>query len=157
MSRQAIQKDGNPIKVLQYLAAHDGTTSKELKLALKDIDCESMDRTLTTVKKKNFVSQKEKGAPYFLTPKGNSILRSFDIPGANDVRVFKKAPAANRFLPPSAPKPGAPKDGKITNGVTKFSCPDTMSPTMFSELVAEHRLAERCAEAIENLFQQWPR
>jgi Mor family transcriptional regulator len=52
---------------------------------------------------------------------------------------------------------GAPKNGKVTNGVVKFSKPGSMTASMFDELVREHHTAEQRAEAIENLFQHWPR
>ena len=150
MTRALMMKDGTPLKVLQYLSTADGSTSKGLKLALTDIDNDSMDRTLTTLKRKQFVLQKEKGAGYFIAAKGIAILRSFGAMAA----------APNRFapvMPLASKKPGAPKKGKVTNGIIKFSRPASMSTTMFSELVSEHSTAERRCEAIENLFQSWPR
>ena len=46
---------------------------------------------------------------------------------------------------------------RVTNGIVKFSRPGSMTASMFDELVREHHTAEQRAEAIENLFQHWPR
>lgn len=85
-------------------------------------------------------------------------LRSFDIKingAATDVKPTKQAPPLR--LLKGGPAKHTKKSGAPKNGIVKFSKPASMSALMFSELVNEHVIAERRAEAIENLFHNWPR
>jgi hypothetical protein len=110
--------------------------------------------TIFVLKKKyGLISQRKKFAPYELTNKGHAELESYGVAIKNShSEVIKK-----RMIASKAKKSGAPKNGKVTNGVTKFSKPSSMSGAMFNELVTEYFTAERRAEAIANLFHNWPR
>lgn len=122
-------------KILKSLAeASKGLKATELKDLL---GCE-IKSALKGLVAAELIRQTKKYEPYLLTEKG---LARFHEPS-----VLKKEK-----------KVGAPKNGVITNGVTKLAKPTSMSKTMFDELSREHVSAERRAEAIENLLHNWPR
>lgn len=130
---------GNIFKVLKTIAAAPkGLKTTELN-GLLHFEVKSCLLSLT---KASLIKQSKKYEPYFVTSQGATLLKDKGIVLAMEA---------------SAKKPGAPKNGKITNGVTKLTKPVSMTVAMFDELSREHVLAERRAEAIENLLHTWPR
>jgi hypothetical protein len=167
--RRPITKDGAGFKILCALNKRGGMTSKEIKATL-GLGTHLVDSTMCGIKKVGLVSQKKKFEPFFLTSKGASVLETFNV-AINDKPIMSKT--AKRLATEATKtasigkhkynknkkhkKAGAPKNGKITNGVVHFSRPPSMSAVMFQELSHEHHVAEKRAEAIENLFHNWPR
>jgi len=154
-------RDSKPFKILCLLNEKGKNTEVAKALSLP---AQSASAILCAMKRKNFISQKKKFAPYVLASKGKAAIHSFDIKTNTSGSTTKTSSKQLVLLEPTASKngkknkkSGAPKNGKITNGVVKFSKPGSMSTSMFNELVGEHGTAERRAEAIENLFHNWPR
>lgn len=162
MPKRSIMRNSKPFKILCLLNDRGGLKNSEVAKALS-LPAQTTSASLCEMKRKKFISQKKKFAPYILASGGEAALRSFDIKingAATDVKPTKQAPPLRLLKGGPAKhtkKSGAPKNGKVTNGIVKFSKPASMSALMFSELVNEHVIAERRAEAIENLFHNWPR
>jgi hypothetical protein len=126
---------GTGCKILEAL----GRDSKGLKATeLKHLLHCDIKSALIALRKADLIRQSKKYEPYLLTDSGKAQVR------ASSVAAKGK-------------KPGAPKNGIVTNGVTKLVKPTSMSKAMFDELSREHVSAERRAEAIENLLHNWPR
>lgn len=99
---------------------------------------------LIGLSKAKLIHQSKKYEPYLLTESGKAQMRPFVV-------------AMHAVKVKAGTKTGAPKNGVITNGITKLTKPEAMSASMFDELSREHASAERRAEAIENLLHNWPR